>query len=59
MAELKPCPNCKSKKLTVWHISYPRSRKFFVECDECYWCGETKLFKFRAIRAWNKEANNG
>lgn len=59
MDKLKPCPNCKSKKLSVWRISPPRGRWFHVECDECYWCGETKLFKFRAIRAWNKEAKNG
>lgn len=57
MAELKPCPNCHSKKLMVWRIAPPKGRRFFVWCDECYWCGKTKLFKFRAIRAWNKEAN--
>lgn len=58
MSELKPCPFCKSTKLTVWHISYPKSHKYFVECNMCHWCGETKLFKWRAKRAWNRRADH-
>jgi len=49
------CPNCTSGRVTVWKNAYPRSMKYFVECDKCHWCGKTKLLKFRAIRAWNKE----
>jgi len=59
MAKLKPCPNCHSEKLVMVRIAPPKGRWFYVECEDCYWCGEIKLFKFRAIRAWNKEANNG
>ena len=59
MVELKPRPNCHSEKLVIVRIAQPKSRWFHVECENCYWCGETKLFMFRAIRAWNKEANNG
>ena len=59
MAELKPCPFCGSTELTMWRIKYPKSHKYFVECDKCHWCGKTKLFKRMAKRAWNRRADNG
>lgn len=31
----------------------------YIECDNCHWCGKTKLFLWRAIRCWNRRADNG
>jgi hypothetical protein len=62
--ELKPCPNCATsgKKLRVNRIMFSGSifdkHLFFIECPSCHWCGKTKLFLWRAKRAWNKENIN-
>ena len=54
MSDLKPCPFCNNKNLTIWRVC--GSLRFYVECGICHWCGKTKLFKFRAKRAWNRRA---
>jgi hypothetical protein len=54
--KLKPCPNCGSTKLTMWHRGYPRSLKCHVECRSCHFSGHAKVFAFRAERAWNRRA---
>ena len=55
---LKPCPNCHSKKL--WRVRIFPLRwiftKYYIECSECHWCGKTKIGLKRARKAWNKEA---
>ena len=54
--KIKGCPNCGitnrihkvhicSKRLPFW---------WYVECDNCHYCGKTKLFLRRAIKSWNK-----
>ena len=30
-------------------------RNVDIECDNCHYCGNTKLFLRRAIKSWNKE----
>lgn len=51
----KHCPNCNSSRIADVHIL---SRKppwwWRVECIDCHWCSPTKLFRYRAIKAWNK-----
>ena len=58
MIELKPCPFCHyqnhlkkahivSRRLPFW---------WFIECDNCHYCGKTKLFLFRAVKSWNMMA---
>ena len=55
--KIKSCPNCGitnrilkvhlcSRKLPFW---------YFIECENCHWCGKTKLFLRRAIKSWNNE----
>ena len=55
--QLKPCPKCGSKKMTMFKTCYPKKlKKFHVECDKChYCCGENTIFAFSAVRKWNKE----
>ena len=54
--KLKPCPNCGSSRVYIWHICTARLPwGHYAECEDCHWCGKTKLFRRRAIRAWNKE----
>lgn len=55
--ELKPCSCCGSK--LVYIISRQLPFWWYIECDKCHCCGETKLFLRRAIKAWNRRANNG
>ena len=54
---IKPCPNCGSKKIWKCHSL---TNKFYwhLECSNCHWCGSTKLFLWRAIKSWNKEKDN-
>lgn len=59
MAELKRCPFCggKNRIIKVHIISRKLPFWWFIECDNCHYCGETKLFLFRAIKAWNRRAD--
>ena len=55
----KPCPNCGSSRVYIWHICTARLPWWhYAECEDCHWCGKTKLFRRRAIKAWNKEEKN-
>ena len=57
MAELKPCPNCGDDLIWTNRFCSKNGRlthKYYLECVKCHWCSETKLFLFRAMRAWNK-----
>lgn len=60
MEKLKPCPSCgcnDSDYLKAWHILTRRLPWWwFLECDNCHYCSKTKLFRFRAIKAWNEES---
>ncbi len=60
MSELKPCPNCGRKKL--WSVRIFPLRwiftRYYIECPSCHWCGETKIGKRRAKRAWNRRVEN-
>lgn len=56
--KLKPCPNCNlsPKKLHIWQVCGSKIfHKYYIECPSCHWCGKTKVFKWRAVRAWNKK----
>lgn len=64
--KLKPCPFCGSDRL--WTIViHPLAQirwwnrffgKFYIECRICHYCGETKRGKRRAIKAWNRRAED-
>lgn len=55
--KLKPCPNCGCpNRLIKVHISSARLPWWwYIECDNCHWCGKTKLFLRRAMRSWNSD----
>lgn len=53
MIKPKTCPKCGRPHVNVWRIL--GTRKYTVECVSCHWFGKTRLFRWRAIRAWNKE----
>lgn len=57
--ELKPCPKCgATDRIHKVHIISRRHPwRYYIECDNCHYCGETKLFLRRAIKAWNKRIN--
>ena len=46
-----------------WEMEYVPDRDTcfmrYIKCDNCHFCGETKLFLRRAIVAWNRRADNG
>lgn len=35
-------------------VSRNLSHWWYIECENCHYCGETKLFLVRAIKSWNK-----
>ena len=58
MADLKPCPFChyQNRLKKVHIISRRLPFWWFIECDNCHFCGETKLFLRRAVKSWNRRA---
>lgn len=63
--KLKPCPYCgnSGKNLFINRIMFSGSifdkHLFYVECPHCHWCGKVKLFRRRAIKAWNRSTCDG
>lgn len=55
--KLEPCPRCLNERLWMIRVHPVRwiFTKYYIECAMCHWCGETKIGKKRAIRAWNRE----
>lgn len=53
MIKLKPCPRCGQTAVNVWRVL--GTRRYTLECKRCGWFGKTRLFRRRAIRAWNLE----
>ena len=55
--EIKNCPNCGiSNRIRKVHILSRRLPFWwYIECDNCYYYGKTKLFLKRTIKSWNKE----
>lgn len=57
--ELKRCPICKSEQLSVWRVRLLGRRRgpwgYFVECDQCHCCGETRWFVWWAKKVWNRK----
>lgn len=59
MKKLEACPSCHyQNRLIKVHIIGGRRLPWwwFIECDNCHYCGETRLFLIRAARAWNRKA---
>ena len=62
--KLKPCPFCgkSGSAMRVNRIWFSGSildkHLYFIECPNCHWCGQTKLFLWRAKRAWNRRATD-
>ena len=57
-AKRLPCPECGHNETWLCHvISAPGVlKRFYLECQNCYYCSATKIGKRRAIKEWNKEA---
>lgn len=57
--KLNPCPNCGcfTKQIVMHILSRRLPWWYYVECDNCHYCGKTKLFLKNAKKAWNKEYN--
>lgn len=58
-----PCPQCGFPFPETWFVGggYEALLPFWVRlrCPRCKHWGKRKLFRSRAIRAWNKEAQHG
>lgn len=60
MDELKPCPFCGMKNtLAKVHLASARLPWWWrIKCWNCGLSSETTLFLRRAIKAWNRSADN-
>lgn len=59
MGKLKHCPNCLKSGRDMWIVRVFSHYLFgnhwyYIECPSCHWASKTKLFLWRAKRAWNK-----
>lgn len=59
---INKCPDCKTGKY-IKMVNIVGGRRlpnwWFVECDNCHWCGKTKLGAKRAIKWWNRHNKEG
>ena len=51
------CPHCGCYTTYKVHILSRRLPWWwYLECAKCHWCSKTKLFLWRAKRAWMKDS---
>ena len=57
--KLKPkadrCPNCGCRIVGLNDCFMYKWKRFFINCEECHWCGRRKPTIRMAIKAWNKD----
>lgn len=53
---MKECPGCEMPNPWLVRVLPKRGifTKYYVECWCCHYCGQTKVGKRRAKRAWNR-----
>lgn len=56
MFNKKECPDCEAPYPWLVRVHPVRLlfTRYYVECWRCHYCGETKIGKSRAVKAWNK-----
>lgn len=62
MAELKPCPFCGGEAFlseNVYDLKPGNVLLYFVECGGCNATTTEYGYKYEAIEAWNRRAENG
>jgi len=50
---LKSCPECKSKNVFV--MSHEWGQDYYIECLSCGHRTDLYMYKWKAIKEWNKE----
>ena len=53
----KDCPHCRGKQIHLCKHSNQLIKKYWLECQNCHWCGKSKSTIRSAIRVWNKESD--
>lgn len=53
-SKAKPCPDCGCKDVGLNDCFMRRFKRFFLECEECHWCGKTYPTIRMAVRSWNR-----
>lgn len=48
------CPECGSLKVGLADSYTSVFRRFYISCEECYWCGKHRPTIRWAIHVWNK-----
>lgn len=59
MINMKPCPICGNKHMTVYKVISRRwyEKRRHCECDYCHFCSKSAYTWRGAIRLWNKSTN--
>lgn len=61
MMKINRCPICNHPKpwIVKCHPLCGIFTRYYIECRICHCCGKTKIGKRRAIKAWNRRAEDG
>lgn len=51
---VNPCPICRSKSLEVTMFLLPRTKRYFISCMKCHYCGKQSRAMRIAIAKWNR-----
>ena len=58
-AKLKPkannCPDCNSCRTGLNDRLLHRGKRFYLECENCHWCGRSMPTIRLAVWIWNKD----
>lgn len=52
---VKCCPDCFETRVGLNDSIMHRRKRFYLECENCHWCGKSMPTIRLAVRSWNKQ----
>lgn len=55
---VKPCPSCGGRQIYINRSLRRWWSRYFVNCENCYYCGKTALSLTGALNKWNRRVHD-
>lgn len=55
-SNVQRCPHCFSKNVGLNDDFIHKIKRFYLECENCHWCGNSYPTINMAIRSWNNQS---
>lgn len=57
--DVKSCPSCGGSWLCINRCFRRWRSRYFINCENCHYCGKTAFSLKGALKKWNRRTNDG